>query len=65
MSDWEKVEMFVNEQGYHPEHLTMSEYIATMLLHLDGFSEGEEREISVDEFLENFSEYGTLEDYDY
>ena len=65
MSDWEKVERFIREHNYIPKNVSWESYIASVLLHLDGFSEQEEREIKVDEFLDTFFEYGTFTDYDY
>jgi hypothetical protein len=65
MSDWDKVKQYVDEHQYTPKHITPSEYIATILLHIDGCSENEGREITVDEFLETFDAYGKFSDYDY
>lgn len=65
VSDWGKVKQFIEDHGYIPERCTLDDYITCMLLHLDGFSEDEGREITVNEFLECFDEYGTFSDYDY
>lgn len=65
MSDWDKVKQYILKRGYEPEYVLMDEYISTILLHLDGINESEDSEISVDDFLERFDEYGRLEDYDY
>jgi len=65
MSDFDKVEKYVTDNGYQPQNLPMNQYVATILLHLDGICEDEDIELSVDDFLERFSEYGRFEDYDY
>ena len=65
VSDWGKVKQFIEDHGYIPERCALDDYITCILLHLDGFSEDEGREITVSEFLERFDEYGTFSDYDY
>lgn len=65
LTDWEKVVAFMREHGYTPTHVDRDTYIATLLLHIDGEAENEDREIPVDEFLADFFSNYRFEDFDY
>lgn len=65
VSDWQKIEEYVRQQGYTPKHLPWRQYIATICLHYEGDMEDEERDIPIDEWLEELHMNYLLSDFDY
>ena len=65
MSDWQKIEEYVRQQGYVPKHLPWNQYIATICLYYEGDMEDEERDILIDEWLDELHMNYSLSDFDY
>ncbi len=68
MSDWEVVNIFVKRFRYTPIHLSLNEYIATILLHYEGCLESDGIDTAtmpIVRWLETFDANYRLEDFDY
>ncbi len=64
MSDYDKVQRFIEEHHYIPE-TTMDNLVVMILLRYDGACEDEDRDIPIEEYLSCFFEYGTFRDFDW